>query len=115
MFFFFSMRRRHTMCALATGVQTCTLPIFEAGRVEPVDGVLGLGQGRAEPAPGRPAGIFLQAVEDPADHLALVGDGGQRALDPAMADEVPAGATTAERTVGKESVTTCTFTGARYY
>src|SRR3546814_20431064 len=27
-FFFFSSRRRHTRCALVTGVQTCALPIF---------------------------------------------------------------------------------------
>src|SRR3546814_6712794 len=27
-FFFFSCRRRHTSCALVTGVQTCALPIF---------------------------------------------------------------------------------------
>src|SRR3546814_13201956 len=26
--FFFSSRRRHTRCALVTGVQTCVLPIF---------------------------------------------------------------------------------------
>src|SRR3546814_3344281 len=26
--FFFSSRRRHTICALVTGVQTCALPIF---------------------------------------------------------------------------------------
>src|SRR3546814_17977912 len=28
MFFFFSSRRRHTRCALVTGVQTCALPIL---------------------------------------------------------------------------------------
>src|SRR3546814_8040731 len=28
-FFFFSSRRRHTMCALVTGVQTCALPISD--------------------------------------------------------------------------------------
>src|SRR3546814_8933892 len=28
-FFFFSSRRRHTRCALVTGVQTCALPIFD--------------------------------------------------------------------------------------
>src|SRR3546814_8465668 len=28
MFFFFSSRRRHTICALVTGVQTCALPIW---------------------------------------------------------------------------------------
>src|SRR3546814_7897159 len=29
MVFFFSSRRRHTICALVTGVQTCALPIFD--------------------------------------------------------------------------------------
>src|SRR3546814_3197980 len=29
--FFFSSRRRHTRCALVTGVQTCALPILQAG------------------------------------------------------------------------------------
>src|SRR3546814_6098186 len=29
--FFFSSRRRHTRCALVTGVQTCALPIWRAG------------------------------------------------------------------------------------
>src|SRR3546814_4358623 len=28
--FFFSSRRRHTRCALVTGVQTCALPIYWA-------------------------------------------------------------------------------------
>src|SRR3546814_3313947 len=32
--FFFSSRRRHTRCALVTGVQTCALPIFLAGLTE---------------------------------------------------------------------------------
>src|SRR3546814_3998799 len=39
--FFFSSRRRHTRCALVTGVQTCALPIFETDKatmeVEAVD------------------------------------------------------------------------------
>src|SRR3546814_90595 len=30
-FVFFSSRRRHTRCALVTGVQTCALPILEIG------------------------------------------------------------------------------------
>src|SRR3546814_17952888 len=29
--FFFSSRRRHTRCALVTGVQTCALPICQEG------------------------------------------------------------------------------------
>src|SRR3546814_3778083 len=28
MYLFFSSRRRHTRCALVTGVQTCALPIY---------------------------------------------------------------------------------------
>src|SRR3546814_2288478 len=40
--FFFSSRRRHTRCALVTGVQTCALPICtEAVEVgEAIDGVV---------------------------------------------------------------------------
>src|SRR3546814_13690571 len=30
--FFFSSRRRHTRCALVTGVQTCALPIYRLPR-----------------------------------------------------------------------------------
>src|SRR3546814_1035759 len=30
--FFFSSRRRHTRCALVTGVQTCALPISSMGQ-----------------------------------------------------------------------------------
>src|SRR3546814_12291053 len=29
LYFFFSSRRRHTRCALVTGVQTCALPIYQ--------------------------------------------------------------------------------------
>src|SRR3546814_11375454 len=34
--FFFSSRRRHTRCALVTGVQTCALPISGASTVRHV-------------------------------------------------------------------------------
>src|SRR3546814_3517605 len=40
--FFFSSRRRHTRCALVTGVQTCALPISFADSGEPVRLVTGL-------------------------------------------------------------------------
>src|SRR3546814_12474841 len=33
--FFFSSRRRHTRCALVTGVQTCALPIFHINAIMP--------------------------------------------------------------------------------
>src|SRR3546814_2391265 len=37
LFFFFSSRRRHTRCALVTGVQTCALPISDAIRGDYAD------------------------------------------------------------------------------
>src|SRR3546814_2264354 len=36
--FFFSSRRRHTRCALVTGVQTCALPILDADVYVMADG-----------------------------------------------------------------------------
>src|SRR3546814_3876338 len=36
-FFFFSSRRRHTRCALVTGVQTCALPIYAAREAGTLD------------------------------------------------------------------------------
>src|SRR3546814_10369527 len=36
--FDFSSRRRHTRCALVTGVQTCALPIFPVRQVQLKDG-----------------------------------------------------------------------------
>src|SRR3546814_953923 len=39
--FFFSSRRRHTICALVTGVQTCALPIY----IQFTSGTTGLPKG----------------------------------------------------------------------
>src|SRR3546814_9774341 len=50
---FFSSRRRHTRCALVTGVQTCALPISQAlGAAQVVGGV---GAGTAGTAPSAAA------------------------------------------------------------
>src|SRR3546814_1875789 len=56
MFFFFSSRRRHTRCALVTGVQTCALPIWQpdAARAD-LDRALEL-------VPGDPMGWLLSAT-----------------------------------------------------
>src|SRR3546814_978709 len=57
---FFSSRRRHTMCALVTGVQTCALPIYDDfafahnGHVSPIG--------------------ELEELLSPASRAALVGD-----------------------------------------
>src|SRR3546814_5348792 len=55
--FFFSSRRRHTRCALVTGVQTCALPILvlagwevkslRAGKAQLVDSYVLLKDGEA--------------------------------------------------------------------
>src|SRR3546814_2306503 len=54
--FFFSSRRRHTICALVTGVQTCALPISECDFLHEI----------AEPFPPT---IFFRLLGVPLDHL----------------------------------------------
>src|SRR3546814_4591792 len=54
--FFFSSRRRHTICALVTGVQTCALPISEAGLSMAV--VLGLAAAFGTWLGGKAADVF---------------------------------------------------------
>src|SRR3546814_1487358 len=44
--FFFSSRRRHTRCALVTGVQTCALPIFVVAIVHAVAVAVHVGAAR---------------------------------------------------------------------
>src|SRR3546814_17990414 len=44
MWFFFSSRRRHTSCALVTGVQTCALPILNQGGFYFLTGASGAGK-----------------------------------------------------------------------
>src|SRR3546814_5036648 len=46
--FFFSSRRRHTRCALVTGVQTCALPISMRIGGQPPGDVLRLAEGFEE-------------------------------------------------------------------
>src|SRR3546814_108306 len=47
--FFFSSRRRHTRCALVTGVQTCALPIWRYGRDAGITQALQDGSARSLP------------------------------------------------------------------
>src|SRR3546814_1577867 len=57
--FFFSSRRRHTRCALVTGVQTCALPISCSARVGLID-PLRLADGAAR---GRPLSRISRSEE----------------------------------------------------
>src|SRR3546814_10662205 len=56
-FFFFSSRRRHTRCALVTGVQTCALPIYREGAARALD------HGRSGQA-GRHDGCIERRADD---------------------------------------------------
>src|SRR3546814_2867486 len=86
--FFFSSRRRHTRCALVTGVQTCALPISRehctAISLRPYRGVKQDGledlaidneKGQTEQKPRRPArqrgGDFLLDIALPSFGIAL--------------------------------------------
>src|SRR3546814_3647123 len=59
-YFFFSSRRRHTRCALVTGVQTCALPICHAVALD----IGEMRLGAAEPLPGKRDGAKF--YNDPA-------------------------------------------------
>src|SRR3546814_13885028 len=83
--FFYSRRRRHTSCALVTGVQTCALPISEAEVLVPVEADLGVVAEFGDP--GRDA----------------AGD----ALENQRAGRVVDVDSSEERRVGKDCVSTC--------
>src|SRR3546814_3550251 len=73
MFFFFSIRRRHTRCALVTGVQTCALPIcLGIATVLPLVAVLG-DEASKENALSRTILTVLDALHMPHDPLLLLG------------------------------------------
>src|SRR3546814_3762389 len=55
--FFFSSRRRHTRCALVTGVQTCALPISEPAQFDAA-------------VIGQPGGDFIEEGRDDRFHVA---------------------------------------------
>src|SRR3546814_17807538 len=94
--FFFSSRRRHTRCALVTGVQTCALPIYAGNRagaaVNFPDGTNLATTGFAFEFFGKPA----HAAADPYH--------GVNALNRSE-----------ERRVGKECVSTCRSRWSPYH
>src|SRR3546814_3271790 len=92
---FFSSRRRHTSCALVTGVQTCALPI--SPRSLPLRGVLGFGL----VLEWRPPGLVLLVPGDRRGQ-ALV-----EVLILRLPAELAAQLRSEERRVGKECVCRC--------
>src|SRR3546814_3132135 len=89
-FFFFSSRRRHTRCALVTGVQTCALPILAVVARDEHDIVQGIED---------PDATFLIGVQWHPEFL-IFNRGQQRSE---------------ERRVGKECVSTCRSRWSPYH
>src|SRR3546814_1761849 len=104
--FFFSSRRRHTRCALVTGVQTCALPIFaeEVLRVKRPDVMRHLGLPHDEYGfTARFRIAEVEGVEDVVGIRVLAGTRSGRADTPLRL----APARSEERRVGKECVSKC--------
>src|SRR3546814_989281 len=59
--YFFSSRRRHTRCALVTGVQTCALPIYNAAPY-----IRGIGTSNSNPSSENSVAIYIDGVYQPA-------------------------------------------------
>src|SRR3546814_5861888 len=76
MYFFLSSRRRHTSCALVTGVQTCALPISESCTELPKCGSGGSREASAVLAGGDAGG----ALEGPREVALVIKAAGQRHL-----------------------------------
>src|SRR3546814_8452293 len=102
-FFCFSSRRRHTRCALVTGVQTCALPILSSDILSrPVDiSRFGMIYAGAQKNIG-PSGILVNIIRE--DLL-----GRARSLCPTMLNR------SEERRVGKECVSTCRSRWSPYH
>src|SRR3546814_9084857 len=104
--FFFSSIRRHTRCALVTGVQTCALPIYQPMRLE--EGVEAV-QHDARLHHGTPR--LRIEVDDFGEMLADVDD--QRLADGLAA--LRGAARSEARRVGKECVSTCRSRWSPYH
>src|SRR3546814_3622250 len=105
--FFFSSRRRHTRCALVTGVQTCALPIFTFRRKAPIAVVAAEEENERHRA-GRRARRegTVETVVDPAAIIAAT------AASLSVSDILRR---SEERRVGKECVSTCRSRWSPYH
>src|SRR3546814_2592500 len=101
LYFFFSSRRRHTRCALVTGVQTCSLPISTLG-AQPVFFLFPC-------APPRSLGHFVDTIADVSGFDLDAGVVAQ------LYDPLAAMPRSEERRVGKECVSTCRARWSPYH
>src|SRR3546814_3604028 len=100
MFFCFSSRRRHTRCALVTGVQTCALPI--SANVLRWDRIQGHWLGGNLDGDGFVAGLKSRGHELTGKRVLMVGAGGAgKAIAHAVACECPAELVVSNRSMGR--------------
>src|SRR3546814_8060807 len=92
---FFSSRRRHTRCALVTGVQTCALPIFGDVTVIKKEDLQKEGQNSVAEILAKQPGIQFYS------------NGGPQTQTGVMRSE--------ERRVGKACVSTCRSRWSQYH
>src|SRR3546814_7200178 len=97
--FVFSSRRRHTRCALVTGVQTCALPIKERT------------PGTATPADGRGSARRPRTENEGLAGVRSRIANGRQGTDPPQEN----GSRTEERRVGKERDSTCRSRWSPYH
>src|SRR3546814_12474021 len=120
--FFFSSRRRHTRCALVTGVQTCALPIYAPARIEPVLAAEAERIAR-ELAEGLDyVGVLAVELFDCGDHVLVnemaprVHNSGHWTMDAAVTSQFEQHIRRSEeRRVGKAGVSTCRLRGSPYH
>src|SRR3546814_9770051 len=99
--FFFSSRRRHTRCALVTGVQTCALPNLDEAVAAPADAA---------------ADVLQTIAADEA--MVLEGSpstGAGSSIPPWSAAHPYVNLRSEERRVGKECVSTCRSRWSTYH
>src|SRR3546814_6065127 len=104
--FFFSSRRRHTRCALVTGVQTCALPIYGA-QAGPFSGGIAITLFR-----GSPLLNMAAVMRTERDSLAIIYDAGLVNRERPWEKIFWADPRSEERRVGKECVSTCRSRGS---
>src|SRR3546814_5290128 len=104
--FFFSSRRRHTRCALVTGVQTCALPIYPEFSAETLGEFAARRTDRAgadgQDGGGGDCGVLTRANQA----------GGTLA---SADDQHRHASRSEERRVGKECVSTCRSRWSPYH
>src|SRR3546814_2016585 len=99
--FFFSSRRRHTRCALVTGVQTCALPIYQITQLDFT------GHLQITIAKGAENNLIVSLIVQNEQ----CGDNAKQLIPPLNLR----GTRSEERRVGKECVSTCRSRWSLYH